>query len=297
MRVAIIDLGSNSARMNIVEISGNKPEILVNLRRVVRLSEGMGDEKLLRPEAVERTLAVLNEFKRVIDENNVDKVRAVATAAMRTAKNPELLTEPLKEIGIEFEIITGEKESYYDYMAVINTLDVKNGLIIDIGGASTELILLKDGINKEMVSIPMAAVNITEKYFKNDIADDEETECAISAFTSHLEGLDWLETAKGFDIIGLGGTIRGLATMKCGQAKGLHGFVMSSETVRQLTESLAKMPLEQRAKIDGIGNGRADIILGGMVPLVAVMRRIRSKNLIACVSGLREGVMYDIVGK
>lgn len=297
MKVAIIDLGSNSVRMNIVEISGNKPEILVNLRKVVRLSEGMGDEKLLRPEAVERTLAVLNEFKRVIDENNVEKVRAVATAAMRTAKNPGILTEPLKKIGIKFEIITGEKESYYDYMAVINTLDVKNGLIMDIGGASTELILLKDGINAKMVSIPLAAVNITEKYFKNEIADDAETERAISAFTSCLDGIDWLEEAKGFDVIGLGGTIRGLATMKCGRAKDLHGFVMSSETVRQLTESLAKMPLEQRMKIDGIGTGRADIILGGMVPLIAIMRRICSKNLITCVSGLREGVMYDIVGK
>lgn len=296
MKAAIIDLGSNSARMSIAELSPNGVKILENYRTVVRLSEGMGDEKMLKPEAVERTLDVIREFKKIIDENNISEVRAVATAALRTAANRELFTEPLKEIGIEFEIISGEKEAYYDYMAVVNTLDVKNGLIIDIGGASTELILLEDGVNTEMVSIPMASVNITEKYFKNTVATDDETEYAVGEFTKQLEKIGWLKRAETFDLIGLGGSVRAIAMFKNSSAD-LHGFSMTKEEVFELSDGISKMPIEERVKINGVGKGRADIILGGVVPLIAVMRYIGSEKLIACVTGLREGIMYDIVKK
>ena len=90
MKVAIIDLGSNSARMNIVEIKDGSAVILQNHRKIVRLSEGMGEEKKLQPQAVERTLETLKNFKKIIDESGVEKVRAIATAAMRTATNREL---------------------------------------------------------------------------------------------------------------------------------------------------------------------------------------------------------------
>ncbi len=296
MKAAIIDLGSNSARMSIAELSPGGVKILENYRTVVRLSEGMGDEKMLKPEAVERTLDIIREFKKIIDENNISEVRAVATAALRTAANRELFTEPLKEIGIKFEIISGEKEAYYDYMAVVNTLNVKNGLIIDIGGASTELILLEDGINTEMVSIPMASVNITEKYFKNTVATDDETEYAVGKFTKQLEKISWLKRAETFDLIGLGGSVRAIAMFKNNTAD-LHGFSMTKEEVFELSAGISKMPIEERVKINGVGKGRADIILGGVVPLIAVMKYIGSEKLISCVTGLREGIMYDIVKK
>lgn len=296
MRVAIIDLGSNSARMNIVEINGDKTEILQNHRKVVRLSEGMGDEKMLQPRAVERTLEVLKEFKNIIDECGVEHVRAVATAALRTAVNKELITEPLKDIGIEFEIISGEKEAYYDYMAVVNTLDVKNCMIIDIGGASTELIYVKDGINVNMLSLPMAAVNITEKYFSGSTASDDEFNTAVGIFTDMLGKHEWLGSIKGVDCVGLGGTIRGLAKIQC-KGEDLHGYTMNRDFVFEKAFELIKTPLQKRILMDGIGKGRADIILGGVVPLIAVMRYIDSPKLITCVSGLREGVMYDIIKK
>ena len=294
MKIAIIDLGSNSARMNIVELEDGKAEILQTHRKIVRLSQGMGEEKLLQKNAVERTLAVMEEFKNIIDENGVSKVRAIATAALRTAKNKELFLEPASEIGFDFEIISGEKEAYYDYMAVVNSLDVTDGLAIDIGGASTELILIRNRELIDAVSIPMAAVNITEKYFSDTVATDDELKIAVDAFAQKMQEAKWLENARNISIVGLGGTIRALANINC-KVKVLHGYTMDRKFVLENAVKLTKMPLEQRLLIDGLEKGRADIILGGVVPLIAVMQQLDSPNLITCVTGLREGVMYDII--
>ena len=297
MRVAIIDLGSNSIRMNVIDICDNNAVVLENIRRIVRLSEGMGEEKLIRQNAVDRTLAVLKDFKKIIDDMAVDEVRAIATAALRSAKNSELFTVPASEIGIEFEIISGEREAYYDYMGVVNTLPVSDCMIVDIGGASTELIYVKDGKNTEMVSIPMAAVNITEKYFSGTVADDKELDFAVEQFADRLREVDWLKNVSDVNIVGIGGTIRALAKMQNIADEEVHGFTMSKELTFDKIYELVKMPIEVRASVDGIGNGRADIILGGVVPLLAIMDYINSPKLISCVSSLREGVMYDILKK
>lgn len=294
MKIAIIDLGSNSVRMNIVELLNGDAKILQTHRKIVRLSEGMGEDKLLRPNAVERTLSVMGEFKGIIEENGVAKVRAIATAALRTAQNKELFIKPALEMGFDFEIISGEKEAYYDYMAVVNSLDVKDGLAMDIGGASTELILIKDGQYVDAISIPMAAVNITEKYFFDAVATDKELKSATDAFTEKLKEAKWLENARNISIIGLGGTIRALANINC-KVKQLHGYTMDRDFVLENAVKLTKTPLKQRLLIDGLEKGRADIILGGVVPLIAVMKHLDSSELITCVTGLREGVMYDII--
>jgi len=297
MRVAIIDLGSNSIRMNVVDVTEDKINVLSNIRTIVRLSEGMGDEKLLQQRAVDRTLKVLAEFKAVIDDMKVDEVRAIATAALRTANNRELFTVPAREMGIDFEIISGEKEAYYDYMSVVNTLDVDDCLIVDIGGASTELIYVKDGVNCDMVSIPMAAVNITEKYFSGTVAKEEELSFAIAEFTDKLKQVKWLCNVKNTAVVGLGGTIRALVKMEKIDDSLVHGYVMNKELTFSRIYELLNTPIEIRATMDSIGEGRADIILGGVVPLLAIMDYVDSPKLISCVSSLREGVMYDIIKK
>lgn len=297
MRIAIIDLGSNSIRMNIVDFEKNNAFVLKDIRTIVRLSEGMGDEKQLQQTAVDRTLKALRDFKDIINNMAVDEVRAIATAALRNAKNPELFTVPAREMGVDFEIVSGEKEAYYDYMGVVNTLPVKSCMIVDIGGASTELIYVENGINKNMVSIPMAAVNITEKYFSNSVASDDELSYAVKQFNLQLQDVQWLKTVKDINVVGIGGTIRALAKMHGIANEEVHGFTMNKDHVFNNIYELVKIPVDERASIDGIGRGRADIILGGVVPLLAIMDYINAPKLTSCISSLREGVMYDILKK
>ncbi len=297
MRIAIIDLGSNSIRMNVIDVVENKVEILKNVRTIVRLSEGMGDEKIIRQNAVGRTLNALKEFKYIIDTLNVDEVRAIGTAALRTAENPEILLNPAKDMGILFEIISGEQEAYYDYMSVVNTLPVETCVIVDIGGASTEFIYVENGNNQNMVSIPMAAVNITEKCFSGTVAEDNELSYAVEQFTEHLRKVDWLKNIKDIPIVGIGGTIRALAKMQGIADEDVHGYVMDRKLIIDEIHKLVKTPIDVRISMEGIGKGRADIMLGGVVPLLAIMDFINSPKLVSCVSSLREGVMYDILKK
>ncbi len=261
MRIAIIDLGSNSIRMNIVDVENDNVSVLKNIRTIVRLSEGMGDEKLIRQNAVDRTLDALREFKDIIDAMNVDKVRAIATAALRTAKNPEIFVNKAEDIGISFEIISGEEEAYYDYMGVVNTLPVKSCMIVDIGGASTELIYVENGENKNMVSIPMAAVNITEKFFSGTVAKDDELAYAVGQFGEQLKKVDWIKKANNIPVVGIGGTIRALAKMQGIADEEVHGFVMDKKLVFDEINKLVKTPIDVRILMDGIGRGRADIML------------------------------------
>ena len=297
MYLAIIDLGSNSARMNIVRIEGESFQVLENIRTVVRLSEGMGDEERLQPRAVQRTVETMREFKALMERYGVTEVRAIATAALRQAVNRELLTEPLGRLGLHFDIISGEREAYYDYMGVVNTLPVSDCLIVDIGGASTELIYVRQGKNEEMASIPLAAVNMTEKYFGGTVATDGEVRDAVAVFCAELERLPWLRRVRAVDVVGLGGTIRALARMQLPDDTALHGFEMPRALVEKVCAQLVKLPLQQRLDMPFLGTGRADIISGGVIPLLAVMQYVQSPRLVSCVYGLREGVMYDFIKK
>ena len=182
-------------------------------------------------------------------------------------------------------------------MGVINTLSVKDCVIMDIGGASTEIILVEDGKNKNLVSIPFASVNITEKYFSGTVATDGEMKRAVDAFTDELKKVDWLSDAKRFDVVGLGGSVKALSMLRCKENKKLHGFFIEKDILFDEIKKLVTTPLEKRVLMEGLGKGRGDIILGGVVPLISVMNYIDSPRLVACLTGLREGVMYDIAQK
>jgi len=299
IKIAIIDLGSNSVRMNILEVIGGEFTIIEQFKEIVRLSEGMGAEKTLKPNAIEKMLDVMNQFKRKIDEYEVEKIYPIATAAVRIANNPEALTKPLSRLGISLEVITGEKEAYYDYLGVMNTLDIRDCVIIDTGGASTEIILVRDRIHYGLVSIPFGAVNITETYLKGKKTGQGEISVAKSAISEELDKINWINSAKNLPIVGLGGSIRAIGkTEKLRRNKEdmpLHGFEMSDNDIFALCNKLAKSSLEARKKMEGIGKARADIIIGGSLPLTVLMRKLSSKSLILSASGLREGVLFEIL--
>ena len=153
---AVIDLGSNSCRMKITQIIGGTYLKVVNQQKAyVRLSENMGPEKTLKSVPMERTIATLKQFRAIYEKLPDVHVTAVATAAVRQATNQEEFLEKVHdEAGIDFEVISGEREAYLDFLGVTCTLPVGDCLIMDTGGASTELILAKGGKPVHMISMP-----------------------------------------------------------------------------------------------------------------------------------------------
>ena len=139
--LVIVDLGSNSVRMAINSITdeGTFREIR-RVKEDSRISEGMGRERLLRPQAINRTIEALHRFKAIYEEYPRIEVRGITTAAVRMARNQkDFLKRVQRETGIKLEVLSGDDEAYYDYLGVINSLEVKDCLVLDTGGASCEL--------------------------------------------------------------------------------------------------------------------------------------------------------------
>lgn len=298
-KIAIIDMGSNSIRMLIMNIyEDGSYRIADQKKEMVRLSENMGNEMTLKPQAMQRTIYALNLFRKFIDSQQVDSIYAVATAAVRNAKNSEEFLERIrKETDFEFEVITGEDEAYYDYLGVVYTIDIDDCVIIDIGGGSTELIWVEARELREAVSLPYGAVILTEQFIGKEKYSIEKAEKIYRFMIEQLKTVKWLKKIKKLPLVGLGGSIRTLAKIDRKRIgfplESLHNYQMTTKEVNYAYESVIKAnDEEERKKIPGVGKDRADIIVAGLAPLKAVMDYMKADKLIISGNGLREGVFY-----
>lgn len=296
---AVIDLGSNSARMSVWRITDGEPTPILKMKEMVRLSEDMGDERILKAPAMQRTISALQGFKTAIAQLADVTVVAYATAATRQARNQKLFLKRVQdEVGITIEVIPGTKEAELDYMGVINTLPVQNALIMDTGGASTELILVQNRKMQNLISIPFGSVNLTERYLHTDPVQASELFNLMAAVNRTFNGIWWLRKAQNLPLIALGGSNRTLAKIERRKEKfrdfeAVHGFRMYTPEMNKIFSEILDANLEQRKSIAGLSKFRADIIVGGLIPVVTMMRYLDSDRLIFSQNGLREGALYE----
>ncbi|MDR3242115.1 MAG: hypothetical protein LBT37_08080 [Lactobacillaceae bacterium] len=176
--ISVIDLGSNSTRMTVskVHMDGSY-EALYRDQSMVRLSEGMGADKILQKDAMKRTIEVMKQFIAEANKHRTEKLVAVATAAVRQAQNASEFTKMLKKAtGIELRILSGNEEAYYDYLAVVNTLPVEDFIIMDTGGGSVEIVQVQAQKPMQMISVPIGSVNLTEAYLEKDLVSAQSYE-------------------------------------------------------------------------------------------------------------------------
>ena len=296
--VAVIDLGSNTTRLNIFELrDGQTPELLAEAKYKVRLSEDMGDDKvLINPAAIQRAIEAMQNFSKILSQYPGVRVVAVATEAMRRARNGSALAELLLQTtGIPIRIISGEEEAFFDYQAVRHSLPERDALIIDTGGGSCELILMTDGQCRQMVSLPIGSVVLSEKFTdKGDMSA-----AAIFRLFNHvharLSTIHWLADARDLPVIAVGGNHRAAAKIwKNNQDDDapLHGYAISRENFNSLYIDLLDADSSRRQAMLGKNKDRADIISAGLVPLIQCLRILETRRIIFCETGLREGVIF-----
>lgn len=299
-KLAIIDLGSNSVRMSIYEAyaDGTVSETK-NLRNMIKLSEGMTTDMRLRPEAQLRAVRAVAEYAAIIRQEGAESVSAVATAAVRKAKNGEEFLKELKDAtGISVSVIDGDKEAYYDFLAVSRALGVREGVICDIGGGSTEIIAAADGKVQNAVSIPFGSRSITESFFGSG-----ETAAAIDRakkyINDRLAELEWLGKIQNMPIYGIGGCMRAVAKYDKNDATNekLKRHEISRERMEEIFREISGAPRSMRASMTGIGEERADIILGGMLPLMCIAEKIGMPSLTVADVGVRDGILCDLMNK
>ena len=298
-KIAIIDLGSNSIRMSIFEINTDGTFAQTQaFRSMIKLSEGMTDDMCLKNEAQLRAIKSLLEYKNILNQKNITNIRAVATAAVRKAKNGKQFLASVKDLtGITIEVIDGETEARLDCLAVSKTLSIKAAVICDIGGGSTELIAFKNGeMLTPAISIPMGSRSLFEMFFKSGETEDAIFQAA--AFVKkQLSDIPWLSKMQNVPIAGIGGTLRSLAkyTMSDKSQSPVKSHKISAKVIDQAFDTIKKTSPENRSTFDGIGAERCDIILAGLLPLMELKSLINSPELIVSDVGVREGLLLDFL--
>lgn len=296
MKLAVIEIGSNSIRTSVYRSSKkNRFKTLDRWREPVRLGKSIAQSRLLTNEQIEETIDVLKEFQNRIEKFEVDRISLIATAAVRLAKNQsQLIFAVLKETGLRLEVIDEKEEAYYDYVAVRNTMRIKDALIVDVGGGSSEISLAKKGRLKQGLSIPIGAISISDVYLTSDPIKESEIAKARKAINEHLDSLTWMKSPATF--VGLGGTMRALASIlnrEGKRKKTLHNSVISCEQVDQLFERLLHVNNEERSQIRELSDGRYEVILGGILILSEIIKKTPSKEIRFSNFGVREGYVFN----
>lgn len=299
-KIAILDIGSNSVRMDLIAtMPEGKFHYLGRFRKLVKLSEGMGNGEELKPVPMCRTIDALKGFAEKIKEEKITAVYAFATAAVRKAKNGEVFCKLAAEkTGIRIRVISGEQEAQYDLMGVLGTLPVENCVVVDTGGGSTEIIGVQKRQQIGKISLPLGAVSLTEHFF-----GDGETPEAFQNVKLYCETeirkIEFLQKCGGFPLVGLGGSLAAAALVDAAvSSRGvqLHGYTMPIESVSDVAEKILQTPIKERLHL-GIEQGREGTAVCGMLPGLAVGRQIISDKLVICTGGLREGVLFSILDR
>lgn len=294
MRVAGIDIGTNTVRLIIADVKNEKIDrIIYQNRKITRLGENFINTKYLSKEAILRTVLALQQFKEIMDTFFVNKYYAVATSAVREAENGDEFLPLCEEINLKVDVIDGEKEAKLTLLGVTSGLSIDNDnfLIFDIGGGSTEFIY-KNGDNLIFKSAPMGVVKFADKFdFKSKVSDNllEKTKEEI---LTYLDSLNFIKGAK--QLIATAGTPTTLAAIHLKlenyDYKKVHGLTLEKSTIEDILKKLCSMDATERKNIPGLEPGREDLIIPGTLIMLQIMDIAKAEKLTVSDFGVREGV-------
>ena len=302
-KIGIIDIGSNSIRLIIVQINkDNSFRVIDEIKESVRLGKDMTVDGDLNPLKMDKAIYTLSFFKRLCTILNTTQILAVATEAVRKASNQkEFLTRVKTELSIEIRVLTGIEEAYYDYYGTINSMDFSDALIVDIGGSSSELIFVKNRKLIHSISIPFGAINLTEK-FSLYKSMNNKSETDIKEFLVSLyKDIPWLKEVKDVPIVGVGGTIRNIGKLHKKKSNypidNLHNYIIPTNEIVTIYNEIKFKDASQRKKIKGLSKERSDIFVGASTVLVTLIEYLDLKELHVSGSGLRDGFLYEYIFK
>ena len=297
--VAAIDCGTNSTRLLVTDGS----RAVERLMRITRLGEGVDGTGRLSPDAIARTVSVLREFRSAMDRDGVQAVRMSATSAVRDASNREQFMAAAEDVvGIRPEVLSGMEEGRLAFAGATAELDPSNGpfLVVDIGGGSTELVVGRaEPVGVE--SMDVGCVRITEKFLHHDPPRPEELSDALMEVRDQLEdavrAVPELNDAQ--QMIGLAGTVTTVAAVELGLTEydrdRIHHFWLTRAAAEDVFRTLATESRASRLGNPGLEEARADVIVGGCVVLVAVLRYFDLSGCLVSESDILDGLASSLL--
>lgn len=298
-RVAIIDMGSNSFRLIVMEYVPRLSFKMVDeVRDPVRIGEGMAQMDVLRPAAMDRAARAAQIYASFCRASGISDILVAGTSAIRDARNQTRYIERVaRESGLNVRVLSEKEEAYYGYLAAVNSTTLENGYVVDLGGGSMQITRVENRHSTHSVSFPIGAVRLTEGFLKSDPAAHKEIAQLVDHLRDRFGALDWFMPEDGMTMIGEGGTLRligHLIQKRSGYPLDwLHGYTMPLDQVAAVRDELAKATIQQRARIPGMKADRADISLAGAVAIHEVMKAGGFDAMTICSQGLREGLFYE----
>lgn len=291
MTVAAVDIGTNSTRL-----------LVGDDRRttITRLGRGVDHTGRLDPDAVARTVEVLRGYGDAIRAAGAERVRAVATSAVRDASNrDELLHAAEDALGVRPEVLTGEEEGRLSFLGATAGLDPADGpfLVFDIGGGSTEFVV---GTTEPqgVVSVDTGAVRLTEQWLHADPPTAEELSMAVSVARTHVEEVarQLPLATRARRLVGLAGTVTTVAAVELGyyDRDAVHHFRLSRAAAEDVFRTLALEPLADRRENPGLEPARADVIVGGCCILVAILRHFDAAEVLVSETDILDGIVRSL---
>ncbi|WP_026477303.1 Ppx/GppA phosphatase family protein [Alkaliphilus transvaalensis] len=285
-KVAAIDIGTNSMRLLLAEVTGEKIVKREKHLNTTRIGKSVDSAGYITKEGIDRNLKAFKTFVEQARQWGADEILAIATSAVRDAENGQFFVEEaFKETGVAIRIIDGKEEALIGYKGVLIGLEepLETIFLIDIGGGSTELIIGNQEKILEANSYNVGAVRMTERYIKNDPPTEEELEILTNELKSLL-----ITPLKNYPqnidcITGIGGTATTIAALHQQldpyDMEKVHGYQMELKEVIQLKDQLKSIPLEERKKLKGLEPKRADIIVAGIIIMITIMELLNIKYL------------------
>lgn len=295
--VAAIDIGTNSVRLLITDARGRE---LTRHMQITRLGQGVDVTGELHADAIGRTLEVLRSYREELDRHAVTKLRATATSAARDAKNSAIFFDSAEHtLGMRPELLSGQEEAALSFRGATDGIVSAQPpfLVIDIGGGSTEFVL---GVRapEQLLSLNMGCVRMAERHLKSDPPTDAEVERCLSDVRSLLaEVRRTIDVARARTVVGLAGTITTLAALSLGLERydpsRTHHATLTRSAVDALFERLRRMSIAERRAVMFEAK-RADVIVGGVAVLVAIMDELAIEQLLVSESDILDGLAASL---
>jgi exopolyphosphatase/guanosine-5'-triphosphate,3'-diphosphate pyrophosphatase len=305
MKVGAIDIGTNTVRLLVSEHVDGKWRDIAREMDIARLGEGVNETRQIKPEAIERAVVVLSRYKEEMDRFGVERYRAVATSAMRDARNADDFTDLVKEcINLAIEVIGGEEEGRLTFSGAMGRDSIiKKGcsaLVIDVGGGSTEFIAGISGEVLTATSIDIGSVRITESFLKNDPPTEAEITAARRQIRDMMaQAVSKASEVKPATIVAVAGTATQLSALvyevEPYDPVKIHGSLLRFTDLESLSVRLASMTVKERKKLTGMHPKRADVIIAGAIILEEVLLGLGYPMLVVSEKDILDGIAYSMV--
>ena len=301
MRVAAIDCGTNSIRLLIADIEGTNFREIYRTMEIVRLGQGVDQNKAFHPDAITRTLAAVDLFAQEIAKRGVEQIRFCATSATRDASNRELFINGVKErLGIEPEVISGDEEARLSFIGATKEFAPSDApfLVVDIGGGSTEFVYGHSEVEFAK-SVNIGCVRMTERNIHSDPPAADEIENARRDIQEAIAiAAAIVPITKAKTLIAVAGTATSIAAsaleLKEYDRHAIHLARISAEQTHHVALTFAAMNAEQRSHVGFLHPGRADVFAAGSLVLSEVMKATGAKEFVASEADILDGIAFSL---